>query len=411
MARSPTLTLDRNLAAAIATTRFGLGARPGEIDRALADPQRYLTGQIRAEGADFTQDKPATTLERERDFLAYRADRAADKQNGTPKSPVEKAAHKELRDEIADDFMARVQHGVATPDSFRERWALFWTNHFAVSAGKMTAGPFVGPFENEAIRPHVFGRFEDLLVASSTHTAMLHYLDQAQSIGPNSFAAQYQAKQGKHSGLNENLAREIMELHTVGLEAAYSQADVTEFARAMTGWSVGGEHDPPDRMGLFVFHPRAHEPGARTIMGKQYSDGGLDQARAVMKDLAASPHTANHLATKIARHFVADDPAPSLGGATAPDLPDEQWATWRIVARSLMAAPEAWDPAARKFKTPYEFLVSSVAGERRLGRRTWPIAAAVFTLHGPEAALRRPRPRGGRKRRGSGVLPTPWSSG
>jgi uncharacterized protein (DUF1800 family) len=185
--------------------------------------------QIHAAGAEPTGPSPATTSDRVAQYMAYRADRAIDKQNNTPKSPVEQAAHKALRNEIDQDFLARLQTGVATPEGFRERWALFWTNHFAVSGAKMATGPFVAPFENEAIRPRVFGRFEDLLVASSTHPAMLHYLDQAQSIGPDSPAAQVQAKGGKHSGLNENLAREILELHTVGLEAAYTQADVTEF--------------------------------------------------------------------------------------------------------------------------------------------------------------------------------------
>ncbi len=352
------MTIDRNLAGAIAVTRFGLGARPGEIESASSDPQGFLAAQIRAGGADPTGPDPATAGERTREYLAFRADHKRDKKDGAPRSPVESEARRQLRQGVIADFSARVQHGVATPDGFRERWALFWTNHFTVSAAKVSVGPFIGPFENEAIRPHVFGRFEDLLVASSTHTAMLHYLDQTRSIGPDSAAAIAKGAGAKNHGLNENLAREILELHTVGLEAGYAQADVTEFARAMTGWNVGGEHSPPDKLGLFVFDAEAHEPGARTILGRRYAEGGYDQARAVMTDLAASPHTADHVAGKLARHFVADDPPPALVArlrqsylASGGDL--------SALARTLIASPEAWDPAARKFKTPYEFLVST----------------------------------------------------
>src|SRR5579863_7754082 len=126
-------------------------------------------------------------------------------------------------------------------------------------------------------------------------------------------AAMFLTRNGKaKAGLNENLAREIMELHTVGVEAGYTQADVTEFARAMTGWSIGGLKEPDTVAGKFMFRAAAHEPGVRTIMGRRYPQGGMQQALAVMKDLAASPHTAHHLAVKLARHFVADEPPPSL---------------------------------------------------------------------------------------------------
>ena len=166
----------------------------------------------------------------------------------------------------------------------------------------------VGPYENEAIRPHVFGRFGDLLVASASHPAMLTYLDQFQSVGPDSPGAQFvRRRQNRQAGLNENLAREILELHTVGVDGGYSQADVTEFARAMTGWSIGGPREP-QRQGQFVFRAATHEPGVRTIMGKRYAQDGVGQAAAVMADLAASPATARHVCGKIARHFVADEP-------------------------------------------------------------------------------------------------------
>jgi len=176
-------------------------------------------------------------------------------------------------------------------------------------------------------------------------------------VGPNSVVGQRARGAGKTAGLNENLAREIMELHTVGVDAGYTQADVTEFARAMTGWSVGRLDHPEEPKGA-MFRPFAHEPGARMVMGKRYAEGGQEQARAVMKDLAANPHTAKHLATKLARHFVSDDPPPALT-ARLERAYLESGGRLDVVAKALITAPEAWDPAATKFKTPYEFMVSS----------------------------------------------------
>ena len=355
------MALDPDLAAAIAVTRFGLGAKPGEILVARDDPQAWLLAQIRPVlGADQPQPTAPPSSQRFQEFREYQRERQAAKADAQGKAnfdPV-KAARKLIVDDAGADFLARVNLGVSTDADFRERWALFWANHFTVSTTKGDVSTLIGPFEQEAIRPHVFGRFEDMLVASSSHPAMLLYLDQAQSIGPDSMAAGFMGRGGKKVGLNENLAREIMELHTVGVEAGYSQADVTEFARAMTGWSIGGLRESDDLAGKFVFRGNAHEPGARTIMGKRYSQDGVNQALEVMKDLAASPHTAHHIAVKLARHFVADDPPPTLVArlertynGTRGDLAE--------VAKTLVLAPEAWSPDAQKFKTPYEFMLSA----------------------------------------------------
>lgn len=352
------MTIDRDLRAAIAVTRFGLGARPGEIDAARADPQGWLAAQIRPKGADQPGAAPERSGERFREFRAYQRDRAADKQAGQARSAVSTMARQAVRRDAGADFLARARLGATTPAGFRERWALFWANHFTVSANKLATAALAGPFEEEAIRPHGFGRFEDLLAASSSHPAMLIYLDQAKSIGPGSEAARLRPPGAKARGLNENLAREIMELHTVGVEAAYTQTDVTEFARAMTGWSVEAPGAPGDGDGAFQFHERAHEPGARTIMGRRYAEDGAAQARAVLKDLAANPHTAHHLALKIARHFVGDEPPSSLVDRLRRTYV-ETGGQLGEVAKTLIASPEAWDPAPAKFKTPYEFLLSS----------------------------------------------------
>ena len=356
------MALDRELAAAIAVTRFGLGAKPGELAAVQSDPRGWLHDQIRPQqGADQPQPGAPSSTQRLLEFRQYQAERRDARQDaqatGEKFDPVKFAARL-IREDTGVDFLARTRLAATTDAGFRERWTLFWCNHFTVSATKLQTATLIGPFEQEAIRPHVFGRFEDMLVASSSHPAMLLYLDQAQSVGPDTMAAAYLSRGGKQAGLNENLAREIMELHTVGVEAGYTQADVTEFARAMTGWSIGGLRERDEVAGKFMFRPAAHEPGVRTIMGRKYAEGGQQQALAVMKDLAASPHTAHHVAFKLARHFVADDPPPTLVAklqrtfqGTGGDLAQ--------LANTLIAEPEAWAPDAQKFKTPYEFMVSA----------------------------------------------------
>ncbi|WP_231733280.1 MULTISPECIES: DUF1800 family protein [unclassified Phenylobacterium] len=358
--------------AAIAVTRFGLGARPGEIAAAARDPRAYLKAQIRPDGADLFATGGESSSQRLAEFRAYRRQRSmagtgAAAEDGA-RDPV-KMARQFIRQNAAGDVLARLQLATDTDAGFRERWALFWANHFTVSATKAQVAGLVGPYEVEAIRPRVFGRFADLLVAAETHPAMLLYLDQAQSVGPNSRAASVQRRGGgrrgagqpdgrprRNLGLNENLAREILELHTVGVDGGYAQADVTEFARALTGLSIAG----PREAGLegVVFRPQTHEPGQRTVMDVRYPDDGRAQAMAILADLATKPQTARFVCAKIARHFVADDAPPALVARLE--------ATWRAtdgdlarVAETLIEAPEAWSPQAAKFKTPYEFVISS----------------------------------------------------
>lgn len=354
----------KDMMAAIAVTRFGLGARPGEIEAAKADPKGFLAGQIRRQGADLPQDGGETSGQRfaqMRDFQQQRKMERDQKDGQTDKTAANaqtfKDAQRALREKVEADFLARARLAANTDAAFRERWALFWANHFTVSSTKQITSVLIGPFEREAIRPHVFDSFENLLVASSTHPAMLTYLDQAQSIGPNSQAATAAARRGAgKAGLNENLAREILELHTVGVDAGYTQADVTEFARALTGFSIG--RDAEDRAGQYVFREAAHEPGARTIMGRHYGQMGLKQGMAVLADLAADPRTARHVCGKIARHFVSDTPPPSLT-----DRLERRWmetgGDLAKVAQALIESPEAWDPTPVKFKTPYEYTLST----------------------------------------------------
>jgi uncharacterized protein (DUF1800 family) len=401
---------DRDMDAAIAVTRFGLGARPGELDEVRRDPQGWLKAQVRREGADQPTSSGARTQDRIAEFRDYQQDKkdakadAATGQVADARDPV-KRAQRMLRDETGADFAARAQLAATTPAGFRERWALFWANHFTVSATKLATATVVGPFETEAIRPNVFGPFATLLGAVETHPAMLLYLDQAQSIGPNSQAAQYlkrgpargvggpavNAGKGRQLGLNENLAREILELHTVGVNGGYTQADVTEFARAMTGLSVGGLREAADLTGAPIFRAAAHEPGDRTVMGVRYASGGKEQAGAILTDLAAKPQTARFVCGKIARHFIADDPPPALV--------DRLTRTWMStggdlgrVADTLIASPEAWDPTAHKFKTPYEFLISSWRAAGGSPRDVTVLAPALNAMG--QKAFSAPSPKG-----------------
>src|SRR5262244_1811061 len=206
---------------------------------------------------------------------------------------------------VQNEAKVRIEAAVAAEIGFVEHFVWFWSNHFCVSANKAVS--MAGAYEREAIRPHVLGRFVDMLLAAEGHPAMLIYLDNAQSTGPNSVAGINQNR-----GLNENLAREILELHTLGVRTVYTQEDVTSFAKVITGWTLLTTATDPHRGGEFLYHPRMHEPGAQTVLGKSYRDTGVEQGRAVLIDLARHPATAKHIATKLARHFIADEPPPAL---------------------------------------------------------------------------------------------------
>lgn len=289
------------------------------------------------------------------------------------------------RDHYAKMVDARFDTAVTSYAPFVERLVHFWANHFAVSADKLTVTGFAGLLEMDAVRPHVLGRFEDMLIAVEQHPAMLLYLDQAQSIGPNSaLGGRISARGGKQAGLNENLAREILELHTLGVRSGYAQGDVTEFARALTGWTVSGIAKGPiaramnldTNPGNFAFVLAVHEPGNRTIVGRRYDQQGLAQGVSILRDLAQHPATAKHIATKLARHFEGDAPSAALVSRleasflkTGGDLPS----LYRILAESA----EIRKPQQTKFKTPWDWLVSA---HRALNVQDKPSARTVQVL-------------------------------
>ena len=368
----------------IALNRFGLGGRSDE--QSPADPRRWLAQQLGqfdprppAIAAALPSAKLVVMLRESRDDRKER--KQAAKAAGTdPKAKGDgvPGPYRDLRDAYVDAVGARAAAALTSSAPFAERLVHFWSNHFAVSVDKIVTLGLAGAFEFEAIRPHLMGKFADLLSAVERHPAMLLYLDQAQSVGPGSPLGARAAQRGKERGLNENLAREILELHTLGVRSGYAQTDVTEFARALTGWTVGGLAKQPILQGPgpgFWFAAPIHEPGARSIMGKRYGQAGEAQAQAVLDDLARHPATARHIATKLARHFAADDPPPALVARleasfsqTGGDLP----ALYRV----LIEAPEVWS-GPPKFRTPWDWTLGAL---RATGIKTLPAKSVAATL-------------------------------
>jgi uncharacterized protein (DUF1800 family) len=236
-----------------------------------------------------------------------------------------------------------------------------------------------GAYEREAIRPHVLGRFADMLLAVEGHPAMLFYLDNPGSMGPNSIAGINRTR-----GLNENLARETLELHTLGVRSGYTQDDVISFANVLTGWTLVPPGDNPEHGGEFTFNPRLHEPGAHKIIGKVYADEGVEQGRAALRDLASHPATATHVATKLARYFVADMPPAPLVERLAKVFLDTS-GDLKEIAKAMVSSDESWTQPATKLKRPSEWVVGIVraagvmqadpgrftAGQAILGEPLW----------------------------------------
>ena len=371
------MTAENSTQAAIATNRFGLGARPGELAAVASDPRGWLLEQVHA---PYRAPEALAGLASGREVLAkfYAAREAREQARKLAKDEVAatadpaKAALDTVRELILPHYLAqaaaRTRAALATESSFRERLVHFWSNHFAVSVDKVICLGTAGALENEAIRPRIDGRFADLLLAVETHPAMITYLDNQQSVGPNSELALRASRRGRFGGappknrigINENLAREILELHTLGVDGGYTQRDVTTFAGVITGWSIGGgkgrlaEGEP----GTFVFRAAVHEPGAKTVLGTRYADAGFEQGTSVLRDLAAHPSTARHLATKLARHFVGDDPPRDLVDRLAYAYTSSNGHLPKVYA-ALVGWDGAWSAEPRKFKTPQDFVYST----------------------------------------------------
>jgi uncharacterized protein (DUF1800 family) len=349
---------------AIAVNRFGLGLRADE--QAPADARQYLLDQLSRYQlpAELASARPSP------DIAAEFADgrREIKDLDAAAKMAARKALREKGQVLYRSEVEMRTLAALRSPTPFVERLVHFWSNHFAISANKPIVSVLAGAFEREAIRPHVLGRFEDMLFAVERHPAMLIFLDQPGSTGPNSAAALRAATADapRRRGINENLAREIMELHTLGVRTGYSQQDVTEFALALTGWGLDRLRAEQDgQFGVFRFRGGRHEPGSRTIMGRTYEQRGEEQGRAILRDLASADATAGHIATKLARHFVGDDP-PSPVVERMSRAFSQSGGHLPTVYRALIEAPEVWATLPAKFKTPWEWMLSAIRGLGRL---------------------------------------------
>ncbi|MFO1185743.1 MAG: DUF1800 domain-containing protein [Bauldia sp.] len=351
--------------ASLALRRFGLGPRPGDIAAIAADPQGALLEEIKRpaeamlEGKDLLSSQQAYARNREAEEIR-RVNRAAAAAANKP-VPADPGTEDAI---FKSEVNARLQRLMTSPNGLQERLVMFWSNHFCIAISKGNEDRVMaGPFERETVRPHLFGKFADMLKAVEQHPAMLIYLDNNQSIGPNS-----RVGISNKRGLNENLAREILELHTLGVDGGYTQADVTSLSRIITGWTFVSPDDDALYGGRFTFSPIRHEPGAHTLLGKTYEQAGLAQGEAALADLAKHPSTARFIARKLAAHFVSDTPPPALVDtlakvflATEGDL--------GAVTRALIQAPEAWSVEPAKVRTPLEFVV---AAARLTGKPTDP---------------------------------------
>ncbi len=322
----------------IAVNRFGMGAGRQDINALPANPEDWISRQTENKQAEPLQDYRHKSTEFVKLFFRLRQEKnqaAIMKFRNDSRLYYRQAVHSHLK------------QAVLSPNPFLERLTAFWLNHFTVSAqAKSVLYGLAGTYENEAIRPHILGKFEDMLLAVVQHPAMLIYLDNIRSIGPDSRGGQLRGR-----GVNENLAREILELHTLGVDGGYRQDDVIALAKIITGWSLS------ERDGGFQFRRFLHEPGRKTLLGKQYGPGYESGVQA-LKDLARHPSTARFLVTKLARHFIQDAPQESDIRILSEKYMDSG-GDLKAVYATLASLPSVWQNQTPKVKTPYDFVIST----------------------------------------------------
>jgi uncharacterized protein (DUF1800 family) len=325
----------------IAPIRFGYGLRLGE--EPPTDPEAWLERQIASPASPPAALSTAEALRVRAESI--RQDRAPAPPPGEVTGPP---ARNPLVVLIIAENRAWAAHRVASTEPFRDRLVDFWANHFTVSRRSGFVGALASCLEHEAIRPHVTGRFADMLVAVTRHPAMLGYLDNHTSAGPDSV---FGRRSGR--GLNENLAREVLELHTLSPAGGYTQGDVQQFALILTGWGIAFDAEPWG----FVWRPRNHQPGPKTLLGRTFQEGP-DSQEAALRFLAGHPATYRHLAVKLARHFVADTPPPAAVRRLETVLRESE-GDLAAVSRALIALPEAWPATPTKFRPPKDYVLAA----------------------------------------------------
>ena len=308
-----------------ALDRLGFGARPGDVERVLKTgvdrwvdeqlhPERIADRAVAARVARYEKPVP----------MPSRDDRQELRRSG--------------RQAVMNTSAQRILRAAESERQLNEVMVDFWMNHFNVFAGKRISAFLVAGYERDAIRPRIWGRFEDLLLATAKSPAMLVYLDNVRS---------------RSGALNENYARELMELHTIGVDAGYTQKDVTELARVFTGWSI----DRRDQQ--FAFRRNAHDPGSKTVLGVRLANNGMSEGEQMIRFLAKHPATAKHIATKLCQRLVADEPSPALVERVAKRFRDTN-GDLRATVKAVIDSPEFWTSRGTKVKTPFEYAVSAI---------------------------------------------------
>ena len=405
--------------------RLGYGPRPGDIAQIQNDgADRWLDRQLTPNALPLPAALTArldslttTKLNAAEAFVTYGPPSV--RQPGEPplggQNPeAAKAVVQNGRLLAAEAIDARISRALMSPRQLEERLVEFWFNHFNVFVNKGLDRLWIAAYENEAIRPHVFGKFRDLLTATAKHPAMLFYLDNWQNTAPGSPGAR-----GNFKGLNENYARELMELHTLGVSGGYSQDDVVALARILTGWGYGGAGagggqqrklgpiarrmlDQPDglqrlaRMArTFHFNPDRHDTGDKTLLGRvikgRSGESGIDEGEQALDLLARAPATAKHISFKLAQFFVADEPSPALVDAMAKTFHDTD-GDIRAVMKTLVKHPSFRDPATfgTRFKTPYQYVLSAARAADVPVRNFKPLFGTMVALGQPLYACQTP---------------------
>ncbi|MDX1781582.1 MAG: DUF1800 domain-containing protein [Thalassovita sp.] len=343
----------QDIASFIALNRFGLGAAPGDAARVSRDPRGWIKSQIKRRSP---LPQSLARFHASPDIMLGLHRAQADGKDALT-SAIATAMSRDFTPEIA----ARTRAMIETQTPFAERMVLFWSNHFSISTAKRFVGPVIPAYEREAIRPYVFGHYSDMLKAVCSHPCMINYHDNALSIGERSRAGKQARGAGDGALLKETLARNILELYTLGESGDFDPADVTDLAKAISGWSHGAQRlqdDPRPMHGYFEFNQAFHEPGAKRVLGRTYAENGLQEGVSVLDDLARHPATARFIATKLVRHFVDDTPPINaveritrVFQATEGDL--------AAVSAALVDLGEAWQAPAPKVKNHYELVIST----------------------------------------------------
>jgi uncharacterized protein (DUF1800 family) len=374
--------------------RLGYGPRPGDVARVQTmGVDRYIEQQLKGNTVPDSdsvraQLAPLTTLRMDpetlwRDFGPETVRAAGDD------SEAKKAAQERSRLPLREAEAARLIRAMDSPQQLNEVMADFWFNHFNVFAGKGIDHLLIGDYERDAIRPYALGRFRDLLGATAKHPAMLFYLDNAQSAAPHApprrgFFAFFGARKQQPGGLNENYAREVMELHTLGVDGGYTQKDVTELARILTGWTFRRESRRGVEGGVFIFDPRRHDDGDKIFLGEQFHGDGQAEGERALDLLANSPVTAHHISYQLAQYFVADEPPPALIDHLAQAYLKTH-GDIRQVLHALFFSAEFRAPenTGNKFKTPYQYVISALrAADVHVGNFK-PVTGALTQLGMP----------------------------